>query len=43
MFVANEEGNREDERIRRESELVAMLARIEERLIALEGRLGDRA
>jgi voltage-gated potassium channel len=42
MFVTNDESNREDERLRREAELRAMLSRIEDRLSAIETRLGDR-
>ena len=43
MFVSNEAGGREDERLRREAEIRAMLLRIEDRLSAIEARLSERS
>ncbi len=42
LFISSEEGEREENRIDREIEVRAMLQRIEDRLSAIEARLGER-
>lgn len=42
LFISSEEGEREMSRMDRESEVRATLQRIEDRLAAIEARLGDR-